>query len=204
MPCGRRRAEEKGAHPPPPTVRGHAEAAPTSHTGTVLTVLPQSSQAAKQDQERKDLQVFHMELLDVIPSLGSMMTLTWGRGGRMRLCQPEKPTSQDSLSQRSALLGSLMANTAQYLIFLGSARDLSRANFPTFRCAITTSTKLWSLHLKPNVKAVCAMFKHSWKNHRAWTCKARTLVVFSSPVWKESLERHDSHSPVKEVNNTAA
>lgn len=37
-----------------------------------------------------------------------------------------------------------------------------------------------------------------------WPWKDRTLVVFSSPVRKESLERHDSCLPIKEVSNTSA
>lgn len=77
MPHGKRRAEEKRVHPPPPIVRAHAGAAPASHPAPVSTFLPQSSQRAKQDQGRKDLEVFCMELLDYLSTaLGSVITLT--------------------------------------------------------------------------------------------------------------------------------
>lgn len=48
--------------------------------------------------------------------------------------------------------------------------------------------------------------KHSSKTLQSppWPCKDRTLVIFSSPVRKESLERHDFCLPIKEVSNTSA
>lgn len=94
MPHGKRRAEEKRVHPP--IVRAHAGAAPASHPAPVSTFLPQSSRRAKQDQGRKDLQVFCMELLDYLStSLGSVITPTWERVGPTRLHQPEEPTLQE-------------------------------------------------------------------------------------------------------------
>ena len=117
---------------------------------------PSPIQRAEQDQGRKDLQVFCMELLGCLSaSLGSVRTLTRERGGPTRLPQPEEPTSQE-LCPSDLLAGftdGICKPTSDLPGVCG--RDLPGANSSSSTC--TRTTKLWSLRLKPNVKTVCAM-----------------------------------------------